>query len=81
MYGLYDTKENCWLGNSEGPLQYEDEEIAQAAARILDVRLRNPAGRTRAMPFPDELLVKKDDVTPELSAEEAMRRLEEGLEL
>jgi len=81
MYGLYDSKTNCWLGNSEGPLLYEEEILAQCAARILDVRLRNPAGQTRATEFDEELLTKKDDITPEMSAEEAMRRLDEGLEL
>lgn len=80
MYGIYDTKNYCWYGNSEGPLHYENEETAKIAARILDVRFRNPAGQTIVDILPDDL-IKKDDVNPELSAEEALDRLENGLEL
>lgn len=81
MYGLYDTKDDCWLGNSEGPLLYEDQKLAAIAARILDVRLGNPAGRTRATEYLAEANIKKDNLQPKYSAEEAINRLEEGLEL
>lgn len=80
-YGLYDIKDNCWLGNSEGPLLYEDQQLARIAARILDVRLGNPAGRTRAEEYLAEATTKLDDLQPKYSAEEAINRLEEGLEL
>lgn len=80
-YGLYDTKGKCWLGNAEGPLTYDKKPVARAAARIIDIRLRWPAGRTRAMPYTEDATILKDEMTPELSAEEAMDRLDQGLEL
>ena len=80
MFGLHNTKEDYWFGNKEGPLLYEDEELAQAAARILDVRMKNPAGTTRVKIF-SENVTYKDEITPERSFDEAMDRLDQGLEL
>jgi len=81
MYGLYDTTDNCWMGNSEGPLLYEDEMLAKVAARTLDVQLKQAAGRTRAIPYTEESVVLKDEKETFMSPEEALRRLEEGLTL
>lgn len=80
-YGVYDTEDNCWMGDQTGPLAYEEEEMAKIAARILASRMRWPASRLKAMPMDPEANVKRDDVVPQISAEEAMRRLEEGVEI
>jgi hypothetical protein len=76
MYGLYDTQDDCWMGNDQGPLLYEDEDVAKVGAQVLDVRLKQKPGRTRAKPFAKESLVKKDERETFVRAEEAIARLE-----
>lgn len=79
MYGLYDTQDDCWLGDDQGPLLYEEEDVAKVSAQVLDVRLKQAPGRTRAKPFAaEESLVKKDEKETFMEAEEAIARLEKG---
>jgi hypothetical protein len=66
------------MGNQEGPLLYDDEQLAKAAARIVDVRLKQPAGRTRAIPYTEETVVLKDEKDCAVDAEKAIQMLEEG---
>jgi hypothetical protein len=79
-YGLWDTKDKCWLGNgseNKGPNLYDDEQLARAAATVASRMLKLPLGRIRALPFKDaENLVYKDQVEAELSCEEAIASLE-----
>lgn len=78
MYGLYDTQDDCWLGDDQGPLFYEEEDVAKVGAQVLDVRLKQAPGRTRAKPFAEESLVKKDEKETFVGAEEAIAQLEKG---
>ena len=78
MYGIYDTVDSCWIGNSAGPLLYEDLALAKVAARITDVRLGQVPGRTRASFYGEQSVVHKDSVDAEMSAEEALGKLEDG---
>ena len=80
-WGLYDTKDNCWLGDSDGPKLFDDESLAQIACRVIDVQTKTPAGRTRARIFNEGPLKKKDEVKIYRSGEDAIERLESGLEL
>jgi len=77
-WGLFDAKENIWLGTKEGPLLYDNEELGQIAARIVDVQLKQPAGRTRSVLYNHTGTHLRDEVELKLSAEEALRRLEAG---
>ncbi len=79
--GLYDGEDKCWIGTTEAPLRYNDEELAQIAARMYDVQVGNYSGRTRATEFDPGVNKKKDEVKPKMSAEEALRRIEEGLSI
>lgn len=81
MWGLLDTKENCWMGNKTGPLLYEDETLAKVAARVVDVQLKQSAGRTRAILYDQSAIKLKDEKEVLVSAEKAIERLESGLEL
>jgi hypothetical protein len=78
-FGLYDTKDACWLGDDKGPLVYEDDLLAMCAARILDARFNNPAGRIKVTWLPEGILWKKYDVTPQYSAEEILKMLSEAI--
>lgn len=78
MYGLHDTKDNCWMGDNRGPFLYKKEELAQIAARIVDVQLKQVAGRTKSTLYTEDVLVKKDDKEVLIGAEEAIEKLECG---
>jgi hypothetical protein len=77
-YGVYDTKDNCWIGDSKGPKLFENENLAMVAARIVDVQLRNTPGRCKALPFGEEPVFKKDELKTHMTAEAALQRLEDG---
>lgn len=89
-WGLYDTDDNCWMGNAggTGPLLYDDadlkfaktgaEIIAKIAAQMMDVALRQEPGRTRARVFNEGPLVVKDEKTMTMTPLEALQRMERG---
>lgn len=77
-FGVYDTKDKCWMGTKDKALVYIEEDVAKIAAMMMAVQLQIPAGRLRAMPFDPTALKKKDERTIKVTAEEALRRLEEG---
>lgn len=82
-YGLYDTKDNCWIGaNDEGTgpklFKQEEYELARIARQLACVRLGVPYGRIKVRKFEEDALVKKDELPTVLGGEEALRLLEEG---
>jgi hypothetical protein len=81
MIGLWDTKDNLWVGSDSGPLKFEDDEsdLARVAAQMVDTQTGQHPGRTIAKPFPDGFRPRKVDNVPILmSPEEALKKLEEG---
>jgi len=52
QYGLYDTQDNCWIGNDDGPLSYTDQKLAQISAQVCGVQLQFEPGRIRAAEIP-----------------------------
>lgn len=87
--GLFDTQDNCWIGNNDGPLTYDDmptpsgqvmpaQTVAQLAAQLLCMRMKWSPTRIRPKPLDCPNPVKKDDIKPERSADEAMQRLLDG---
>ena len=77
-YGLLDRDSGTWLGNDDGPLTYDDYEIARVVARLLAARFNWSPLRIIVQRFTSASR-KLDDLTPEYSLEEAWRRLDEGL--
>jgi hypothetical protein len=75
QYRMRDTKENCWFGTKERTLLYKNEELAKVVAMVLDVRLGWPAGRTRAMPYNETWVQKKDDLKPGIDAKTVLPNL------
>jgi hypothetical protein len=81
-YGLYDVKKKQWISNGEdatGPTQYDDENLARAAAVVAGQMLRLPHGRIRAKPLPDTTFTFAGAETSEISCEEAIKELENGI--
>lgn len=77
-WGLFDTKDENWLGTNKGPLVYSTEDAAALAARLMDARLDQPAGRTRARRYEVEANIKVEDMKPKYTAAEGFLRLESG---
>jgi hypothetical protein len=75
-YGVFDTKDKCWLGNDEGPWRYDDEMLARAAATIVNERM-GLVSRFRKMEHPKRVAsVLWDEITPRISAEQAIKNIE-----
>jgi len=77
-YGLYDSQDKCWMGNQYGPILYTDREMGCAAATVITERFKAKLGRYRCMEFKDKGLVARDEVTPPLSAEQAIKNICKG---
>lgn len=77
-YGLLDTKDNVWLGHDGGPQVYEDYGLARIAARVPEKRLGYDPGRVQAKSYDPAPKKLRDEVTPKITAEEALKRLEAG---
>ncbi len=76
-WGMYDTKENNWIGNNFGPLVYGPRVVADMAAQIADVQLKQPLGRTRSKWYEADRTIKKvHEQRVAFSPEEAIRRVE-----
>lgn len=79
MYGIYDTKDNCWIGDDKGPRLFEVEIIAKVAAQVMEDQVGVGPGRYRAVEYSGGEPRLRDEVPVKRTAEEALRRIEEGL--
>ncbi len=81
LFGLYDTKDNCWLGDDNGPTTYTDYMIARVSAQVQDVRLGQKCGRTVAKEYDPAPKRLKDTVDAKMTNLEALTAIEEGIVL
>ena len=78
-WGILDTEDRLWMGDGDGPALFDDEKVAQVAAMIVDVRLGQALGRSRAQKFtPRPGLRLRDEKPATMSALDAIRALEDG---
>jgi hypothetical protein len=88
-YGLYDTQDGCWLGDSTGPRVFTIQDsaeanglphrlLAQIAAQMVEVQLGYTPGRVRVREFTDENLQLRDEVQITMTSLEALIKLESG---
>jgi hypothetical protein len=88
-YGIYDTRDNCWLGDETGPRVFTREDsdkakgmpqriMAQIAAQMAEKQLGYGMGRLRAQEFRDGDFTLKDEVPTKMNALEALIRVENG---
>lgn len=78
-YGLLDTEDGCWFGDTAGVKLLDEFWLARIAAQVIDKRLGNEPGRTRARPFIDRPLRHKDTLDTKMDTLEALKKLEDGL--
>jgi hypothetical protein len=86
-YGVYDTVDNCWLGDETGPKLFArkdakngvtQEILARISAQMTGVQMGYPVGRLRAQVFNEQELRLRDSVPTKMSAVEALTKLENG---
>ena len=83
-YGIYDKKDNVWLGDENGPKVYEYFLIARVAAQVLEDQIFGNLGmgcRYEAREIPDANdWRKRDEVKTQRTTLEALIRCEGGKE-
>lgn len=79
-WGIYDTRDKCWMGNKDGPNRYEGtlkgisaKKRCMAAATILNAQFETY--RFRARPLPAGVNKHAGTVTSRLTFAQAMKRL------
>lgn len=92
-YGIYDSKDDCWLGDENGPrlFTFEDSKkangmdtriMAQIAAQMTEVQLGyssdGMAGRLRAREFNLREVKLKDEMPIQMTAHQALVIVEGG---
>jgi len=88
-YGIYDTQDDVWLGDKNGPQVYTradsekakglpHETLAKIAAQITGVQLGYAIGRLQAREYNAGDLRLRDEVPTKMSAVNALIRLENG---
>lgn len=78
-WGLYDTKDRCWLGNDAGPVVYDGVAVPLDMARCSEIITNERFGyttRIRLCAYDGSANRKRDDVTPRRTFAEALQRLE-----
>lgn len=73
-WGIFDTRDKCWLGDANGPKSYQDELMARAAATIVNQQFRTLI-RFRPRLLPKDKFRIKDEIEAPVTAEEALIEL------
>jgi len=78
LYGVFDTKDNVWLGDEFGPKRFDDFAIARIAAQVAEMQAfgTDLLCRFQARPIPEADYSKRDDIPTRMGAEEALCRIE-----
>jgi hypothetical protein len=91
-YGIFDIRDRCWLGNTEGPktfgagdvvngrtLTEEDAHtFARISAQMSCVQLGVAHTRLEARPYHVPAILLKDEVKTKMTPERALRLIERG---
>ena len=87
-YGIYDTIDNVWMGDKNGPKLFDTEdakygqhalELAKISAHMGCQQLGYPPTRLREREFTESVLIKRDEKEPIRSAVDALKRIERGI--
>jgi hypothetical protein len=74
-FGLLDTETNTWLGTADGPLTYDDHEIARLMRQIIAARIPCDPLRISVEPF-TSATKKLDEIKPKNTLNQAMDLIE-----
>lgn len=78
LYGIYDTKDNIWLGNEKGPSVFTDYTLARVAAQIAECQVYGTdlGCRYQVAEIKDGKFIYVDEVKTRMSSLEALKRIE-----
>lgn len=78
LYGIYDTQDNCWLGDEFGPKRFDDFMVARIAAQVYEDQTLGTdlGGRYKAKPIPTEEFQKKDEIATKRTTLKSLQRIE-----
>lgn len=86
-WGLYDTVDDCWMGDESGPkvFSWSDQAsemtqlyaVARVAAQVADVRLGQAPGRTRVRTYGGDSILR-NTVETKMTVANALQGLEDG---
>lgn len=84
LWGIYDVKGRCWLGDKTGPRLFKNrvvnghrvrgELLARGAATVINKQF-DTSRRFRAAPYLEPANKLKDTITAKITGEEALRRI------
>lgn len=77
-WGIYDTKDDSWLGDEHGPKTFEDEVLAKVAAQIASTQLGTDPTRCRAREYDGSANKLKGEFATRMTPEQALRHIEKG---
>lgn len=87
-FGIYDTKDNCWIGDDKGPKLFDPADfdgdeakakiLARVAAQVIDVRLKQAPGRLQAREYDEKPKVFKDEIATHMTSLDALKKIEDG---
>jgi len=70
-FGLLDTENNTWLGTDQGPLVYDDMEMAKVARQVIAAQIPCSPLRISVEPF-TSATKKLDEIKPQNTFEQAL---------
>lgn len=76
-WGVWDTKDECWVGGEDGPKLFDYPDIARVAAQILGVQMGWPPKRAQSRMY-DGHGAKKDELPMPMTTAAALRKVEDG---
>ncbi len=78
MWGIYDTQDDSWLGDEQGPKLFEDEVLAKVSAQVTSAQLGGNPTRCRAREYDGSGTRYKGEHKTLRSAHEALKGIERG---
>jgi hypothetical protein len=77
-YGVFDTQDNCWLGDDRGPKLFDVLIVARVSAQVTATQLGWSSTRLEGRAYDDSGNVLKDEVQTKMTPAQALRKIERG---
>jgi hypothetical protein len=78
IWGVFDSTNNTWVGDSSGPKLFDNWELAQCSAQIIDNQLGRRGEPLRAKEFNLKTVRKVGEEKTIRSALDALDKIEKG---
>lgn len=77
-WGIFDTQDDLWIGDDNGPRVFEEEFIAKVAAQVVSDQVLGTdlVDRFQAREIEDREWRKRDEITVKRTTLESLQRIE-----